>query len=359
MGLEVLRFDDPRWSSLVHRFQADIFYDRSYCRFLTDGSPHRPVMFFYQDDLGEVMDVTIEKEIASLAFFADVASSFSRPPVDLASPEYNSPIVMVEASAFPELLIRYRKEVDEYCRERGVVTEFVRMHPLSNSVSGLSAIFKLQQGAQMVYVDLREGYPPAFRAYRKGHKSAIKKAIRSGVTVEFCSQDDIATITALHRYYSDTMVEKEAKPVYLYSLDYFIQLASALQDRALLVRSMLNETITSASIFILGMRHVWFKYSGLNPAYRDTGAHTYAIDRTIDWASKNHFEQFMLGGGMQPGDSTYLSKVGFSHSIAPVHHFRKIHDETALATLVQAKNDYDRRQGKETRTDYFPSYWLT
>ena len=316
-------------------------------------------MFFYQDDLGQVMDVTIEKEIAFLPFFEDVAMHFSQPPVDLASPEYNSPIVLAEPSAFPELLLRYRKEVDKYCLERGVVTEFVRMHPLSNSVSGLSALLTLHQGAQMVYVDLRQGHPEAYRAYRKGHKSSIKKAIRAGVAVDFCSRDYTVTISALHRYYSDTMHEKEAKTVYLYSVEYFIKLMAALQDRALLVRSMVNGTIASASIFILGSKHVWFKHSGLNPALRHTAAHTYAIDRTIEWASRNSYEQFMLGGGMQPGDNTDPSKLGFSHSIAPVHHFRKIHDERRLALLVQAKNDHDRRLEKETRTDYFPSYWLT
>lgn len=359
MGLEILDIADPRWNRLAQRFQVDIFYDPCYCRFIASGTSHRPVMFYYQDNIGEVIDVTLEKDIASLPFFVDVAERFSTSPVDLASPEYNSPVVLAEPAARMPILQRYRQAIDAYCMERGVVTEFVRIHPLSDSIPALSEIFPLHQGAEMVYADLRAGYNEAYRNYRKGHKSAIKKAMRSGVTVEFRPSDDVGTIQVLHQLYTETMLRKQAKTVYLQPLEHFIELMRALDRRALLVRSMVDGTIASASIFILGHKHVWFKYSGLNPSYRDLGAHTYALDRTIFWAAENGHEQFMLGGGMQPRDGIYLSKLGFSHAVSSVRHFRKVHNEHTLRLLTQAKRSFDKRLGNVTREDYFPSYWLS
>jgi serine/alanine adding enzyme len=358
MGLDVLDLDDPRWTELVQRAQADIFYEPCYCRFTISGTTHRPVMFAYHDELGEVIDVTVEKHISFLPFFALVADKFPRPPVDLASPEYNSPIVLAEPSAVPELLRRYRQAVDRYCAEHSVVTEFVRFHPLSNSASAYSGMLPLLRASEMLYINLSEGYEQVYRAYRKGHKSDIKKAIKSGAVIEFCSSDDGQVLSELHRLHSDTMVRKSAKSIYHLSADYFADLVRSLGDRVLLTKCLLDGMVVCASLFVLGRKHVWFRYSAADPAYRNTGAHTYALDRAIHWVSENGYEQFMLGGGVDPRDSLYMYKHGFSHAAAPVYHFRNIHDEKSLKLLVEAKRDYDKQLGRETNENYFPSYWL-
>jgi serine/alanine adding enzyme len=358
MPFETIAIDDRRWSELVRQVGADIFYEPSYSRFITEGTPHRPLMFMYEDDLGKVFDVTIEKAVSSLPFFADIADQFSRPPVDLASADYNSPMVLADPRDYDELLRRYRHSVDRYCLESEVVTEFVRFHPFSESAGASAPVLELQTGADLLYVDLRGGYENAFHGYRKGHKSTIKKAAREGAGFRFCASGDVDALARVHQLYAETMRRKEAKSVYMHGFEHFQSLVRHLGDRIVIMESLAANQIASANIFLLGQKHIWFKYSGLDQRYRATGAHTFMLDQAIRWACERGFDHFMLGGGIEPGDSTYASKRGFSHLSTRVHHARKVHNEKLMNLLIEAKRAHDSRLGLPTRTAYFPSYWL-
>jgi hypothetical protein len=359
MAFRVLGIDDSHWPELVREAEADIFYEPSYCRFITDGTPHRPIMLVYEDDLGKAFDVTVEKAIGSLPFFAEVADQFPRSPFDLASPDYNSPVMLAERGDWEELLKRYRRAVDQYCIELGVITEFVRFHPLSQSAPACAQFLHVQPGAEMVYVDLREGYEHAFQGYRKGHKSTVKKAAREGAGYRFRSSSDAEALAKIYELYMETMLRKQAKSVYHYPFEHFQNLVRQLGDRILLSESLSGDQVASANIFLLGRKQIWFKYSGLDHRFRTSGAHTFMMDRTIHWACERGIDYFMLGAGVEPNDSTHASKRGFSHLSAPVHHFKKIHNQDVLDRLVEAKAKYDRKLGLVTRTAYFPSYWLT
>jgi hypothetical protein len=358
MGFEILGIDDGRWSELVRQAAADIFYDPSYSRFITGGTPHRPVMLLYEDDLGTVFDVTLEKAINSLPFFADIADQLPRPPVDLASPDYNSPVVLAEPRDSDELLRRYRRSVDHFCLDIGVVTEFVRFHPFSESLGVCTQFFELQPGAEMLYVDLRDGYEKAFQRYSRGRKSVVKKAGREGAGFRLSTSSDTDGLARVYQLYAETMQRKDAKSVYLYGLEHFQNMARHLADYIVIMQSLVRDQVASANIFILSRERMWLKYSGLDQQYRHTGAHTYMMDRAIHWACEQHCAHFMLGGGVEPGDSTYASKRGFSHLSAPVYHLKKVHDEATMNRLIEAKKAYDSRLGLNTGTAYFPSYWL-
>jgi serine/alanine adding enzyme len=359
MALEILAIDDSRWPELVRQAEADVFYEPSYCRFLTEGTPHVPVMLLYEDGLGKVFDVTLTKVINSLPFFADIADQFPQTIVDLASPDYNSPIIIADPRDSKELLKRYRRSVDQYCREMGVITEFIRFHPLSESTGICAQILELHPGSELIYIDLRSGYESAFHGYRKGHKSTIKKAAREGADYRFCTNSDMDGLAKAYQLYIETMLRKDAKSVYLHSFEHFKNMVRHLGDRIVLMQSLAGGEIASANIFLLGRKHMWFKYSGLDQHLRASGAHTFMLDRAIYWACEQGVDYFMLGGGMDVGDSTYASKRGFSHRSACIHHTKKIHNEKTMNFLVEAKRAYDSRLGLPTRTSYFPSYWLS
>ena len=358
MAFKVLGVDDSRWAQLVDKGNTDIFYETSYCRLLTEETPHRPTMLVYEDDLGTVFDVTVAKAISCLPFFADIGDRVPHTPVDLASPDYNSPVILAEPSDYDELLRRYRRSVDQYCSDTGVVTEFVRFHPLSASVAACPSNLEIHQGAELVYIDLRAGYEAAFHGYRKGHKSTIKKATREGCGFRFCSNDDGDAVARISQLYIATMLRKDAKSVYLHGADHFQKMISHLGSRVVMMQALAGDEIASANMFLLGRKHVWFKYSGLEQQYRSSGAHTLMLDRAIHWACQQGFDYFMLGGGIKPGDSTHASKRGFSHLSAPIHHMKKIHNKQIFNLLIDAKRAYDSRLGQPTRTEYFPSYWL-
>ena len=126
-----------------------------------------------------------------------------------------------------------------------------------------------------------------------------------------------------------------------------------LGDRVLIMQSLAGEEIASANIFS-GRKHMWFKFSGLDQRYRASGVHTFMLDRAIYWACEHEYDYFMLGGGIEPGDSTYASKRGFSHLSACVSHIKKIHNEKMLNPARRHKKDIRRQAWIANKDHLFP-----
>jgi hypothetical protein len=356
-GFAALTVDDELWTTTTDAARTDIFYRSEYCRFRSQGSPHRSLMLRYEDDLGVAFDVAIEKRVDTLAFFEDLSLDIPFAPLDFASPEYNGPVLVAAPRDRYELLRRFRGALEAYYRDRRVVTEFVRVHPFSSTESPLSELEQLHDVSEVVYVDLRGGHAAASRGYRKGHRAAVKKAERLGASVEIVAPD-AGHVARLSELYLATMVRAGAKSVYRHPLQHFSALFEQLGDRALLVEARVGDELAASAVFLLGDRHVWYLYAGTNEALLPTGANNFKIDRMIAWAAERGFEALVLGGGFATGDGLFHTKRGYSHLTAPVRHLRKVHDPSLLDRLLRGKAAHDARLDRTTRTDYFPSYWL-
>jgi hypothetical protein len=348
---EVIEPGDARWTRAVDESGADIFYRPEFARFRAEGQPHRPVMFHYEDALGRVFDVTTIREVSRLPFYEDVASTFRQPPIDLASPEYNGPIVAGERAG--ELRARYRAAVDGWCRQSGVVTEFVRVHPFAEGVDA-----SLPVASEVIAVDLREGYEAAARRYRKGHRGDVRKASRDGARIAIVEPDE-ARVARFASLYLETMERRQAKSVYRFQPEYFASMFRHLGSRAILAEAHAGTgSLAAMAVFFVGGAHVWYMYNAAVESESGGGVITLMLDRLFAWAAERGCSWFMLGGGFQPGDGLYRFKMGFSQTALPVRHIRHVHDADAYQRLIAAKNAHDARHGRSPGADYFPSYWL-
>jgi hypothetical protein len=356
--LDVVELGQPAWDATLAAVPSvDVFYRPEYCRFRAEAQPHAPVMLRFEDPLGIVFDVTLRKSVSALPFYAALARTQPSIPIDLASPEYNGPVVVGAAEDAPELLRRYRAAVDEYCREAAVVTEFVRVHPL-DAAPPLASLDPLGSVSEAVYVDVRDGYEQAFARYRKEHRTAIRKALEKGAEVRFVEPTPEA-ISRFASLYLDTMDRKDdVKSYYLHERRYFECLFAHLGKSALLLESWAGGAPASATVSLVGPRYVWYLYGGSRAEGLATGANKLLLDRLIAWCAENGKEALVLCGGFQAGDGLYLYKRGFSKQSAPVFQLRKVHDAEALQRLQAAKAAHDSTLGRPTRLDYFPSYWL-
>ena len=355
--LEVIPLNDERWDETVSRFPAGIFYTTRFCKFRACSAGISPVMLRYVDDRGLVFDVTTIKEISSLPFFCMVSQHFSSPPIDIASAEYNGPVVAGITGEEHGLLSAYRAAVDGYCAEHNVVTEFVRIHPMSSIAAVLAKIVPLIPASDMVYVDLRSGYDAARSNYSNKRRQEMNRAARCGARIEIVRPDPEAVLRC-SRLYNDTMRRKAAKSIRVFDADYFVTLFDWLSEETLLVEAFMKDALASSTVFLLDHKNIWALYTGTVYELRDSDANLYMTDRMIAWAAERGYEYFLLGGGLEPDDGMYTYKTRFSKLMSPVRHLRKVHQPELLQILLQAKSEYDRNQGRSTRLDYFPSYWL-
>ena len=359
MSFDIITVEDPRWASTLSTSNAGIFYTNDYCGLHQeqDGSP---AMLLYQDDLGLAFDVTFFKSIATLPFYEDIGEQFTYRPIDLANPVYNGPIVVSADADHFELLRRYRKAMDQFCADNHVVTEFIRFHPFYEKTAALSRIEELIPVSDILYVDLRQGYEAARKQYRKGHRSAAQKAAREGASWSFVEPDD-NHLGIFTRLYEWTQRRNGTRSVYIQKQSFFRSMFGALKGRALLAESYSHGRVVSSSIFLDDKTSLWYQYSGSDLNLLGTNAHTYLMDRMVAWAAEKGISYLVLGGGGDPHDPTdriAKFKRGFSHLMGKVHQLRKVHHPATLQALLLAKEHYNRSQGREVRSNWFPSYWL-
>lgn len=357
MPLDVIAIEDSRWPGLIESFGADVFYEREYCKLQQQRMPALPRLFHYRDDLGEVMDVVMEKQISSLNFYREAHLPTLQNPADIVSAEYNGPIVHADAIVVSEVFRRFRSSLAEYYRSHGVVTEFVRFHPFQSAVDRVREMEDCVSVSEVIYIDLSEGYDTAKRKYRKGHRAAATKADRIGVNVRFVdpTEENIGRLTTL---YTDTMRRRNAIAERSRSHDFFESLFRCLGRNALLVEAQLGEQCCVSAVFLLGRGHVWYMFAGTNPDLKSSEGGILLLDRVAHWAAEAGYSTFVLGGGWSLGDSIYSFKRGFSHLVRPVFQLRKVHNQTALNVLMEAKTNYDVKRGRATHVNYFPPYWL-
>lgn len=357
MPLEIIELGDPRWRELIVRSNADVGYCEEFCRFRLKESNARALMLYFEDELGTVFDVTLEKDISTLSFFAAMADQFNAKPVDLASPEYNGPLFIGNPSQPDELMRRYRLSVDNYCENHQVVTEFVRVAPMLPSSEALAQVESLQSVSEMIYLDLRGGYENARKNYSSKRRQELNRAARGGASMKIVPANQ-GNISRFAELYESSMDRKKTKSVYFHSREFFSELFKTLGDRALLVEAYAGDRLASSTIFLLGQKRVWAQYEGTVYELRDTDANLYKTDRMIAWSAEHGYDYFMLGGGFYSQDGPYQYKMRFSRTTAPIRQLRKVHDQLLLERLLGAKAEYERERGRVARTDYFPSYWL-
>lgn len=357
MPLDVVAIEDNRWPRLVQSFGADVFYKREYCKLQQQRMPAVPRLFHYRDELGEVIDVVMEKQISSLDFYRDASLPKLQNPADIVSAEYNGPIVHADANTASEVFRRFRSSLGEYYRSHEIVTEFVRFHPFQSAVDHVREIEECVSVSEVIYIDLCQGYDTAKHEYRKGHRAAVTKAGRLGVNVRFVdpTEENIGRLTAL---YTDTMRRRNAIAERARSHGFFESLFRCLGKNALLVEAQLGEQCCVSAVFLLGQGHVWYMFAGTNPDLKSIDGGILLLDRVAHWAAESGYSTFVLGGGWSLGDSIYSFKRGFSHLVRPVFQLRKVHNATTLNLLVDAKTNYDAKLGRATHLNYFPPYWL-
>jgi hypothetical protein len=229
---------------------------------------------------------------------------------------------------------------------------------MSTAVALLDEIESLHKASEVIYVDLRDGYDAAWENYSSKRRQEVRRAVRNGAAMRIVPSDELH-IDRFVELYDSTMSRKQAKSVYFYSREFFIDLFDRLKEQTLLVEAYAGDQLASSTIFFLGNRCVWAQYEGTVPSVRDSDANLYKTDRMIAWSADHSYNYFLLGGGFSEGDGGYQYKMRYSRLTAPVWHLKKVHNPILLQALVDTKDAHDQVQGRPIRRDYFPSYWLT
>ena len=223
---------------------------------------------------------------------------------------------------------------DEWCRGRGIVSTFVRFHPLLRNerawpfhkepVAG-SVSWRLQG-------DLLAGM-------HRHHRRLARKAEATGVEIAVReAPDDLAEFAGL---YSETMARADAAAFYFFPDAYWEALVRV---PLVLAEARLDGALVAASLCLAAPP--WLHYH-LGASERSGGANHLLFLEAARWARDNGYTRFHLGQGVGgAADSLLEFKLRFDPGgLLPSAVGKAIHDEDAYRDL-----------GGEGFGGFFPAY---
>jgi hypothetical protein len=229
----------------------------------------------------------------------------------------------------------------DWCRGHGVVTTFVRFHPLYANHNGVSPNVRVERlgGTVAWRLDEDEGL---FARMHRHHRRVSRKAVAAGV--EATASVAPESLERFRRLYEQTMDRRRAAGFYYFPPAYWRALETTLREHVVLF-----EAGEEAAILCLAAPP-WLHYhlGASSDAGRRLGASTLLFLEAARWAQELGYTRFHLGGGVGGArDSLFEFKLRFDPGgELEMAVGKAVHDEVA----------YERLSGTTATDGFFPAY---
>lgn len=234
--------------------------------------------------------------------------------------------------------------------EQGIVSLFVRFHPLLNDV--LPAGPGLVRHGDTVVIDLRLDEQEQWRQTRRDHRSQIRQAIKSGDRAAF--DDSVSAFEGFKVLYRETMTRLHAESFYFFDDQYLDSLRALLGDRMRVVTVQVEGELAAACLVTEVNRIVQYHLLGTSERHARRRPSKLIVHFVTGWARERGDRWFHLGGGRGgPNDTLLQFKEGFSHVHRSYHTYRMIIDADAYARLCDQAGQVP---DLSLETEFFPLY---
>jgi hypothetical protein len=236
-------------------------------------------------------------------------------------------------------------------REEGVVSAFVRMHPLLDApLATLGRFGAMVRHGETVSMDLTVSLEEMWKQTRSDHRNHINRSRRDGTRIVF---DDWDRLGEWVDVYHDNMRRVGAATYYFFTREHLAALHEAVGDRMHLAVALEGDEVVGGNTF--------FEHDGIATGYvsstrraRNRYADELLYDEVRRWCKERGDTVFHLGGGKGGcNDSLFSYKAGFSPSRHPFHTWRVVPDPPAYRELVRQRRP---EADPDDLSATFPSY---
>jgi hypothetical protein len=245
------------------------------------------------------------------------------------------------------------------CREEGIVSEFIRFHPLLGNHAGLEGRASLVRRGETIW--LRLGSEEALlAAMQPAARNKVRRARRDGVQTAFESGPE--AVRTLFDVYTQTMRALDAPPGYFFPESYFAALAALPDGAARILVARHEGRAAWAGLFLRAGDLLHYHLSGTAGGPRVTGVNNLALLAAALHGHSEGAQRFHLGGGFgSREDSLFQFKASVGDRRAEfwtgsvVHDPRRYEMLCGLRGLKMEKGDGGGAPGSGAG-DYFPAY---
>ncbi|MFJ8526932.1 lipid II:glycine glycyltransferase FemX [Bacillus sp. NPDC094106] len=330
------------WDESISYFDnLDIYYSKEYIDLFALQENGRGEALFYEDNDCKIFYPYIVRKIPFENYdYQDIVTAYG----------YGGPYLIGNK----EKIKNFYKLFAEYCKDRNIVTETIRCHPLLSNHTYLEEVMDIRYIRKTTAVNLSNSYEEIFDHYTSSNKRNIKKAFKNGIVVEKAtiSKENIDIFASL---YKETMDRNHAKEIYYFDMDYFYNQVNetSLYECYLLFAKYENQII--AGLMVLLGKKSQFAHYHLGASKTDClhlRPNNILFDYMVKFCLGKGAKFLHLGGGYSENDGLFKFKNSFTDN----NHYgyyvgSKIYDEALYDNLC----DVAAKLGS-LNEEFFPLY---
>lgn len=186
---------------------------------------------------------------------------------------------------------RFYVHYQRWCEERGIVSSFVRFHPLLENHRYAEPLFSLEPVAGSVAWRLEGDLHAGMHAH---HRRAVRKAERSGLEISIrVAPGDLDAFVSL---YEVTMRRQGASGFHFFPEAYWRALAG--REWLVLAEARASEETVAAILCLATPPWLHYHLGASAEAARSTGASHLLMYAAARWGQERGYELFHLGAGV-------------------------------------------------------------
>ena len=350
---EILDNSNLKWDELVKLYNLDVYFAPQYCKIWEDYGDGEVQAFLYGSALGEILYPYLIRKIdykKNDVNYFDISTPYG----------YGGPIFLeFDKQNLPLLIKDFRLEFATYAREKKIICEFVRFHPIyKNHRFFLDSDIKCKFVRNTTKMNLSLKIEDILKTMNTSTRNNIRKAIKNGLNVVFKVNPTLEDIKVFYKIYSETMNRLETYDFYKFSFNFFLNTFTFLKENSELAFVYKEDNVISSTIFLFANNIVHYHLGGSLEQYlylRPNNIMVYEAALKYKTMGKKYLH---LGGGHKGNDSLYRFKKGFNkNGVLDFFIGTKIFNERAYNLIVK-KWEERNFLGKDFRSDFFPLYRL-
>jgi len=352
VSLEVFPLDDhaQQWDDLLADMPArlqDVYFGSAYLLLWQrngDGRAHGAV---FRHGATRVLYPFLLRPLGDVPWLGEKWSDYS----DIQTPYgYGGPLIS-RGSGDEHGVRLFREAFAEWCRARGVVSEFVRFHPLLDTHLGLESSLEVKRDNTTVWcrTDCTTGerLENLSSSTRRGVRKARKEGLEVAVETEPAAYHEFAQL------YRATMERRDARPYYLFGDKYFDDFRELLGPAQSLLTVRHEGKMAAGAVFMRSQPFLHYHLGGSDAGLLPLRPNNLLFFEAMSWGCSRGQVAMHLGGGYQAGDELFRFKSGFSPLRASFYIGRAVHDAEAYQQAVAARAGAG---AEPADAGYFPAY---
>lgn len=282
-----------QWDSIVRTFpQHDTYYLSGYVKAFQLHGDGEPLLFHYEKEDTRGICVVMKRDIAHCSFFKDRLEEEQF--FDLSCP-YGYGGWLTEGKDIDGLITAY----ESWCRKNGIVSEFVRFHPVLENHHPMAGHYDIIPLGETVTMDLSS--PEIIWAnISSKNRNMIRKAQKNGIVIYRGHYPEIYRV--FREIYNGTMDKDNASSYYYFSPEFYESVLNDLPHNAQVFYAVLEDRIIAASIMLSCNGRMNYHLSGSLREYAHLAPTNLLLFQAALWGCANGCRSLYLGGGVGSGE---------------------------------------------------------